>query len=170
MQSFLDTPEFQSGLSAACRRVMESYGDAQSTYRSVADLEQDVRLRVLRWTPDFRGEASWRTVLRRIAKNAVIDAIRRDKGWPRDNAEVDWDNISIESLRVFAQAGPQADRLILLRQCFARLPADERQLFIDCYVRGQNHKHVAQRLKVSRQTIEQRLRAIRLKMKHCLGE
>lgn len=125
-------------------------------------------LRVFRWAPNFRGEASWRTVLTRIAENLIIDAILRDKGWPRDNAEVDWDNIPIESLRVFARAGPEADRLILLRECFASLSAEERQLFID--LRDQKQEAVAQRLKVSRQTIAKRLQAIRLKIKRCLGE
>jgi len=170
MDSFLETSEFKSGLTAACRRAWDNYGQAQSTYRSVDDLKQTVLLRVLKWSPDFRREASWRTVLRRIAKNAIIDAIRRDKGWPRDNAEVDWDNIPIESFRVFARAGPEADRLILLRECFAKLPAQERQLFIDCCLREQNQGEVAQRLKVSRQTIAKRLNVIRLKMKRCLGE
>jgi len=170
MNGFLGTSEFQSGLSAACRWAMDKYGSAQSTYGKVEDLEQAVRLRVFRWAPDFRGEASWRTVLSRIAENAVIDAIRRDKGWPRDNAHVDWDNIAIESFRVFARVGPETDRLILLRQCFAKLAAEERQLFIDCFVREENRERVAQRRKVSRQTIATRLSKIRRKMKRCLGE
>jgi RNA polymerase sigma factor (sigma-70 family) len=169
MNGFLETSEFKSGLRAACRWAMENYGRAQSSYASAEELEQEVLLRVLKWSPNFRGEASWRTVLRTIAHNAVIDAIRQDKGLPRDHAEVNWDDIPIESLRVFTGAGPQADRLILIRECFAQLSAEERQLFIDCRVKSQSPTDVGARLGVSRQTIAKRLKAISEKLQGCIG-
>src|SRR6185503_250155 len=136
MNGFLETSEFQSGLRAACRWAWDNYGRDQSSYSSAKELEQEVLLRVIKWAPKFRGDASWRTVLSTIALNALRDAIRKDKGLPRDHTEVNWDDIPIESLRVFTGAGPKADRLILIRECFAQLSADESQLFVDCRVRN----------------------------------
>jgi RNA polymerase sigma factor (sigma-70 family) len=168
MNGFLETSEFQSGLRAACRWAMDSYGRNQSSYSSAEELEQEVLLRVVKWAPKFRGDASWKTVLSKIALNAVRDAIRKDKGWPRDHAEVNWDDIPIESLRVFTGAGPQADRLILIRECFAQLSADERQLFIDCRVKKKSPADVGDRLGVSRQTVTKRLNAVCRKLQDCI--
>ena len=171
MNSFLETPEFQADLRAACRGVITRYGRAQSRYKLIDDLEQDIRLRVHRWAPRFRGSASRRRVLTVIAENLVKDALRYDKGARREHTEVDWDKVDIDSFR--RSSGTKrdaADLPILLQECLSKLSDEERHLFVERRVKSRSPAELASELGVSRQTVAKRLKLVVAKLRECIRE
>ena len=167
MNRSLDSSEFQKDLSVACDRAWDLYGTAQSKYHTVEDLKQDVMVRWTRWAPDFRGEASRRTVLWKIARNLVIDGLRAAKGWRHYHTEVDWDNVDIDTLK--GTSGSEQELRILLDECLRKLRDEDRQLFDKCCLQKRSCAEIANQLGVTRQAVAKNLRQVLAKLRDCIS-
>jgi RNA polymerase sigma-70 factor (ECF subfamily) len=142
--------QYTEGDHRAFRELLARHGDA--VYRFLgrqigdwdmaADLTQEVFLKVITAGQDFRGDASFRTWLFQVARNAAIDAVRFRRRRP------DGDARSLEAPPVgVPEAPPLGERLaedtdggdqrtLLGEQCRAleagleRLPPEQREAFL----------------------------------------
>lgn len=163
MDNFLESPGFQDDLHAACRRAMSSHGFAQSKYRTVKDLEQAVLVRFFKWLPRYKGSLKCRPVLRKIAKNLLIDEGRRSA---RHGLEIDWDTVDLDSLR--GPSGKEIETKILFHECMDLLSQEQRHAYIECRWNGRTSRDVAKDLKVSAPTVINRLNEATQILEECM--
>ena len=166
MTSFLEDPEFQADLRSACRRAIRRYGQSQSSYQAMDDLQQDVLVKFIKWLPQYRGHRKCGPILFKIATNLMIDALRRERGMSRVNADVDWENTDIDSLK---STGRELDTPLLLEECLKTLSEVDRKIFIEYSLKNRTSYEVAEEVNLSRQTITKRLKKALAKLEECLG-
>jgi len=165
MDNFLESPGFQADLHAACQGAMNSHGFAQSTYRTVEDLKQAVLMRFSKWLPRYKGSLKCRPVLRKIAKNLLIDEGRKSA---RQGKEIDWNKVDIDSLR--GASGKELETAILFHECIDQLSPEQRHAFIECRLKGRTSRDVAKDLKVSAPTVINRLNEATQILEECMGD
>ena len=168
MDSFLDTQEFKDDLKSACSRAMAIYGHAQSEYREINDLQQQVTYQFFKWLPFYRGSEKCGPVLFGIATNLLISAGRKDKH-RRAYREVDWDSIDLESFRGPLNKDLDPEILVLLMECLSRLTDEERKAFVECRMNGQSLRAAATKLGVSATTVQDWLEKALAKLQLCFS-
>ncbi len=129
----------------AALRVTGNPADAE-------DVLQSVFLRMLSRPVTFDPEGSTQHYFRRAATNASIDVLRRKHSL----AEIEIDESRDRS--------GSADSAILkarLREALAKLPREDAELFVLCYLEGYSYDELAAQFQVERGTIGSRLYRIR---------
>lgn len=166
----------QKGDQAAFAWLVEAYQG--SVYRlalrmglSPADAEeasQNAFLAAWRGLPSFRGEAKFSTWLYRLASNAAVDVLRREKKY-----ENQWD---IEDLqRPDAAPSPQEqlerqDTQQAVRAAMAALSAEFRQVLVLRYLQEMSYQEIAQALALPEGTVKSRINRAKGQLKALLAE
>lgn len=166
----------QKGDQAAFAWLVEAYQGP--VYRlalrmglSPADAEeaaQNAFLAAWRGLPSFRGEAKFSTWLYRLASNAAVDVLRREKKY-----ENQWD---IEDLqRPDAAPSPQEqlerqDTQQAVRAAMAALSAEFRQVLVLRYLQEMSYQEIAQALALPEGTVKSRINRAKGQLKALLAE
>lgn len=164
MNGFLESPEFQAALKAACQWAFSRYGSGQSTYGTVEDLQQGVLIKFVRWLPKYRREANWQTVLSKIARNLLYDAKRKDKAKKREREEIDWEKVS----SFIGTLGNEEDFKILFEECLDTLSEREQYILFQCRLNGRKIKSVADELGMSPVEVTEELKTALVSLAECL--
>jgi RNA polymerase sigma-70 factor (ECF subfamily) len=129
----------------------------------VRDALQETFFRVVRYVRPLPDEgAMWRWLVR-VARTALIDLVRRDRGGPR----------ALVREIAAPEAHPDAHErevLAALDRTVALLPDSERELVEAYYLRGESQAALAARLDVTRKSVESRLARIRRKLRTLILE
>jgi len=167
-QAITATPSFVKpppGFSDLYQRYSETvYRAALRVTGNAADAEdvlQSVFLRMLdnpvtldpAWLPE--------PYFRRAATNASIDLLRR-KTWLAETA--------IDDTREY---GSREDKALLkeqLRRALAKLPLEDAQLIVLCYLEGYSYDELAEQFQVERGTVGSRLHRIRAVLQRHLSK
>jgi RNA polymerase sigma factor (sigma-70 family) len=88
----LNDVQFLTNLRTACKSVFSSY--QQSCYSSSEDLQQEVLLRFWQELSGYRGDASTKTLLQTIAKNTLVDAVRKERARRRYDEDTAFDELT----------------------------------------------------------------------------
>jgi RNA polymerase sigma-70 factor, ECF subfamily len=157
---------FVSDMEAVIRRGLLVAGvgarvDAQST---VADLVQDVFVRAFGESArlSYDGKREYRPFLKTIARNVLIDYLRR-QGRERCLDPTRLERLVDDEVPVQIEEPPYADppTLALVEQYLASLPAPEHQVYRQRYALGRSQEQAASALCLTRQqvrTLEARVR------------
>lgn len=158
------TPEFREiyqrhseAVYRAALRVTGNVSDAE-------DVLQNVFLRVLVRIAQQKlaldPVMSPEHYLRRAATNAAIDLIRRK-------------TVAAETVlddgRVHGSRDDKFLKKARVRQALAKIPAEDAELFVLCYLEGYSYDELAEQFQVERGTIGSRLHRIRAVLKKELG-
>ena len=166
----------QKGDQAAFAWLVESYQGP--VYRlalrmglSPADAEeaaQNAFLAAWRGLPSFRGEAKFSTWLYRLASNAAVDVLRREKKYENQS--------DIEDLqRPDAAPSPQEqverqDTQQAVRAAMAALPVEFRQVLVLRYLQEMSYQEIAQALALPEGTVKSRINRAKGQLKALLAE
>lgn len=166
----------QKGDQAAFAWLVEAYQGP--VYRlalrmglSPADAEeaaQNAFLAAWRGLPSFRGEAKFSTWLYRLASNAAVDVLRREKKY-----ENQWD---IEDLQQpDAAPSPQEqverqDTQQAVRAAMAALSAEFRQVLVLRYLQEMSYQEISQALALPEGTVKSRINRAKGQLKALLAE
>jgi RNA polymerase sigma factor (sigma-70 family) len=162
IQSIVKPPQ---GFQDLYQRYSESvYRTALRVTGNPADAEdvlQSVFLRMMRGgvAPDPKGSPE--QYLRRAATNASIDLIRR-KNWLAE--------ISIDEAREHGTRESTALLRERLRRALAKLPAEDAELFVLCYLEGYSYDELAAQFQLERGTVASRLSRIRAVLRQSLSK
>ncbi len=130
------------------------------------DIVQDVFVRVLRNAQGWEERAKFSTWLFTIARNLCVDSMRRERqrraesldGTPEEEGERGWAQVLAAN-----RAGPerQASNLRMrpiLDAALARLPEEQREVFVLREHAGVPFKEIAELTQVSENTVKSRMR------------
>ena len=120
------------------------------------DAVQEVFVRALRSLGGFRGDASPRTWLCRIADHHCLDLLRRSRRNPVDAAAPAPDELAACSLT----RGDEPDKRVAAHRLLAALDPGSRRLAILYYLDELTQDEIARETGISRKTIGKRLRAL----------
>ena len=129
---------------------------------------QNAFLAAWRGLPSFRGEAKFSTWLYRLASNAAVDILRREKKYENQS--------DIEDLqRPDAAPSPQEqverqDTQQAVRQAMASLPPEFRQVLVLRYLQEMNYQEIAQALALPEGTVKSRINRAKGQLKALLAE
>lgn len=154
------------------RRLLEEDGDAlwrlTGTYaRTRADREdlyQDICLAVWEALPRFRGEASARTYVFRIAHNRGLSHREARGPAPREPEEAE----AVADPKADPGAGVEDDRLSRLRAAVRDLPLSYRQV-VTLRLEGLSYAEIAEVVGISENNVGVRLHRARNALKSKLG-
>lgn len=132
------------------------------------DLFQETWGKIVKARQNYRPTAKFSTFLFRVAHNCFIDYVRRNK---RHTAEIDID----PDLSATADDSPEylAERHLARRRltaCLAKIPDDQRDVFLLHEEAGLSIDEIAQITNVNRETAKSRLRYAVGKLKRALAE
>jgi len=150
------------GVYLTALKVMGDPADAE-------DVLQTVFLRVFERRIDLDASRSPGAYLRRAATNASIDLLRRRKTRGEEEIEPGRDYRHDRP----ARAAP-GDRKVLLkdrlRTALTRLPPENAELFVLCYLEGYSYDELADLFDMERGTVGSRLSRTRAALREDLGE
>ncbi len=132
------------------------------------DVVQETAVRALAAADSFRGDASARTWLHRIAHNVAIDTARRSsRAIPTADVEALWqdERYSVDTAEVVGRAGDREE----LQDALLRLPEDQRTAVVLHDVDGWTVAEVAAATEVSLPAAKQRLRRGRMALVSALA-
>jgi len=142
------------------RRCYAFLGDSATAHDAV----QEVFVRALSHAQAFRGDASPRTWLCRIADHLCVDLLRRRSRSPvrpqLDDGEPD--------LASHARSD-DGDTLVLARRLLEQLGPESQRLAVLYYVDELTQEQLADELGISRRTVGKRLQALLLQARALLG-
>ena len=124
------------------------------------DAVQETFIKAYRNLDSFRGEASEKTWLSRIAINTCKNVYR--SGWCK---HVDR-SVSLDMLP--ERAAPEDRKDDELTQEIMRLPVKLREVALLCWLQGLNYEEAADALGISRQAVSSRLNRARRKLRFAL--
>lgn len=157
--------EFNRTLDAVCKQLLSN----QVPYYSWEDLKQDVMIKFGRWLWRYRYEASLKTILRRIAKNQLIDVLRQ----PGSQSLSLEDLLPAEDGIEFEVPSPAAltniQDSLQVEEWLEVLTDDERVLFIWHHLEGRSLAGFARERGVTRQAIDRRWLRILNKLRPLVG-
>lgn len=136
----------------AALRVAGNSADAE-------DVLQVVFLRLLNNRPTTTA-GSLESYFRRAAINAAIDILRRKK-WQSE--------VELDPAREYSAKDSTALLKERIRRSLAKLPTDDAELFVMCYLEGFSYDELATHMNVERGTIGSRLHRIRAILKKDLS-
>jgi RNA polymerase sigma-70 factor (ECF subfamily) len=126
------------------------------------DALQEVFVRALRAAPQFRGEATPRTWLCRIADHLCVDLLRHDRRSPFSS--LDSASINLEEL-LLADDG---EALRSVRSLMGSLDASAQRLAVLCFIDELTQDEIAAELSLSRRTVGKRIKALRARARELL--
>lgn len=134
---------------------------------TAADLFQEVWSRIIRARRRYRPTAKFATYLYRIAHNAFIDHLRRNKRYSRGSADYDADRRPAqgEALDVLADKATARERLLA---ALLDLPPEQRDAFLLHEEAGLTLEQIANVTGSQRETVKSRLRYATKKLKAAL--
>jgi RNA polymerase sigma factor (sigma-70 family) len=150
LETDLKDDDFARDLTVACKRIFPLY--KQSTYDTWEDLRQGVLIKYGLWLPRYRREANHRTVFDNIARNLLIDAIRKEMADFRRHDKLDLDQQSWDAL----PGRGSTDDKILLAECRRSLSKADRQLFDQHFVNGESLRSIAAGRNVSTNAVSKK--------------
>lgn len=163
----------------AFRELMDRYIDDVSRTvagmlgagQEVDDIVQDAFIRLHRALPTFRGDASVKTYVTRIAINRSLDEIRARKRrhWLRPWEEVDGQDELAGDLHA-SDGAEMSDRDRLLRQAIDTLPAAQRAVVVLRMIEEYSTEETADILGIAYGTVLSRLKRGLDKLKETLSD
>lgn len=163
----------------AFRELMDRYIDDVSRTvagmlgagQEVDDIVQDAFIRLYRALPTFRGDASVKTYVTRIAINRSLDEIRARKRrrWLRPWEEVDGRN-ELAGEQIASDDAETSDRDRLLRHAVDTLPAAQRAVVVLRMIEEYSTEETADILGIAYGTVLSRLKRGLDKLKETLSE
>ncbi len=154
------TPEFQDFYQRYSESVYRAALRVTGNPEDAEDVLQNVFLRILDRRLTLDPAWSPESYLRRAATNAAIDLLRRKSAIPE---------IAIEEGRDF---GARENTPLLkeqLRRALAKLPTQDAELFVLCYLEGYSYDELAGQFGVERGTVASRLYRIRAVLQKALA-
>ncbi len=150
---------------AICRYVRQIVGDADSE-----DLAQDVFLRAYQALPRFRGEASFRTWLYRIARNRCFTELRsrgrRGEAIPFGEEGGDMiHSLLPDDAPGLAEEIAREDLSARVREKVAALPVQYRQVLTLFYLDEMRYEEIASILDVPMGTVKTWIHRARLRLR-----
>ncbi len=129
------------------------------------DILQDVLLLIFRKLHTFRGDASIKTWVFRIASNRSIDFIRQSRRRPAEELS---ENISSkESPLIFTQRQAEID---VLNLALNQLPAEQRQVVVLKEINGLTFREIAEILQIPENTAKTRMYTSLKKLREILAK
>lgn len=166
---------FAEGDERAFEVLLDRHGDRVFGYlvrffgdREMArDLAQEVFMRVIAGASGFRGDCSFVTFLFRVVRNLCIDVMRSRAARP-DAGAASLDAVTDPDDRPLSEvvAGHEPDGVArglsrelsqALTQALARLPAEQREVFLMREAEGLKFAEIAQVLGVNENTVKSRM-------------
>ena len=140
------------------------------------DATQEVFLKLWRTLGTWRDEASVKTYIMRIARNTVIDMIRRRNSHPTDSLTVEDDDGEESQLDIAdtdTTSNPAADyarreQIEAVRRAIDELPPDHRELIILRDINGLSYDEIAEATGLYPGTVKSRLSRARNNLKEIL--
>ncbi len=145
------------------------------------DAAQEAFVRVYRYLPFFKGDASFYTWLFRIVNNICIDMLRK-KGGPKGRFEIEFDEAvkrdiaeaQIGTLGSMLGTNPQKSALRKelaekIMDAIGDLPENHRQVLLLREVEGMSYEDIARTIGIKTGTVMSRLFHARLKMQAILN-
>ena len=123
------------------------------------DVLQTVFLRLMRGGAAINPDGSPEQYLRRSATNASIDLIRR-RNWLAET-ELNETHPARETTALLKER---------LRRALAKLPKDDAELFVLCYLEGYSYEELAAQFELERGTVASRLSRIRAVLRQSLSQ
>jgi RNA polymerase sigma-70 factor (ECF subfamily) len=120
------------------------------------DVLQNVFLRFLKRKVTLDPDRSPKAYMRRVATNASIDLLRRKAARPETELDEGRDKSAPKSSPVLKE---------MLRNALAKLPPQDGELFVLCYLEGYTYEELADQFGIERGTIASRLHRIRTVLK-----
>lgn len=142
------------------RRCHAYLGDQAAAHDAV----QEVFVRALSHTQAFRGDASPRTWLCRIADHLCVDLLRRRRRNPVRPQLAQFDVDLAPQVRA-----DDGDALVLARRLLEQLEPESQRLAVLYYVDEMTQDELSRELGVSRRTIGKRLQALFAHARALLG-
>lgn len=124
------------------------------------DVLQNVFLRFLKRRVTLDPNRSPKAYMRRVATNASIDLLRRKAAKPETELEEGRD-------RNTPRGSPFLKEM--LRSALAKLPPQDAELFVLCYLEGYSYEELAGQFEIERGTIASRLHRIKAVLKEELS-
>lgn len=152
------TRQYSAMLFRHIYRMVGNHEDAQ-------DILQEVLLQIYRKLHTYRGDASLKTWIFRIASNRTIDFLRQAKR--RKTEELPETLQSSDSPLAFAQRSIRRDQLW---EALAQLPTDQRQLVVFKEINGLTFREIAGILDIPENTAKTRMYASLRKLRTYLEE
>lgn len=128
------------------------------------DLEQDIAVAVLKAVPSFRGEASMKTYIYRIAQNCGVDALKRQYS---DHDEFDGRRHGTRK-RTPEQTTLERERQERLADAIRQLPLSLRQPLV-LRLEGLAYDEIAEILKLTTSNVGVRIHRAKAALKSKLG-
>lgn len=140
------------------------------------DATQEVFLKLWRSLSTWRDEASVKTYIMRIARNTVIDMIRRRNSHPTDSLTVEDDDNEERQLDIAdtdTTSNPAADyarreQIEAVRRAIDELPPDHREIIILRDINGLSYAEIAEATGLDPGTVKSRLSRAREKLKEII--
>lgn len=143
------------------------------------DVVQDAFVRIVRNPGGFQGQAKFRTWLYTIARNLCIDASRRDKfrSGPSLDAPMGEDGPTLGDRVASDDPGADASRALADAQfkaayeaALAKLPAEQREVFVLREVSGLGFAEIAELTGANENTVKSRMRYALKALRDALAE
>jgi len=166
---------FAGGEERAFGVLLDRHGDRVFGYlvrffgdrETARDLVQEVFMRVITGAPSFRGDCSFRTFLFRVVRNLCIDVMRARAARP-DAGAASLDAVEDPDDRPLSEvvAGREPDGVhrglsrelsAALEEGLARLPPEQREVFLMREAEGLKFAEIAQVLGVNENTVKSRM-------------
>jgi RNA polymerase sigma-70 factor, ECF subfamily len=124
------------------------------------DVLQNVFVRFLNCKVILDPRQAPKSYMQRAAVNASIDLLRKRPVSPSVDPEEVRDNSNPESSPFLKE---------LLRKAFAKLPSQDAEIFVLCYLEGYTYEELADQFGIERGTIASRLHRIKIILKNELN-
>jgi len=157
--------EFQQTLDTVCKRLTTN----APPYYSWEDLKQDVFIKFGRWLWRYRHEASLKTVLRKIARNQLIDVLRPQGAQSLSLEDLLPAEYGIELEIPAPQALADVQDDLQVKEWLAALTESQGQLFIWHHLEGRSLADFARERGVTRQAIDRQWLRILNKLRPLVG-
>jgi len=126
------------------------------------DLTQDTYVKILQNNSKLEDTLP-KAYLYKIAKNLVIDKVRRDKLLKQ--VQYEEDKCSIELKDMPDEIVLQENRKEKLKKCIQNLSAQNKKAFVLHYYKGYTRTEIAELMKISRNAVEKNITRATLKIK-----
>jgi RNA polymerase sigma factor (sigma-70 family) len=163
----LANEEFQRKLDTVCKAVFRQFG-ASPRYSEWLDLRQEVLISFYSWLHKYKGTATLKSVLNRIATNLCIDEFHRQDAKIRAHVEINFEELNLETLR--SPFAGDIDARILFEECRNHLSGAERVIFDEFFTEDRSLSEIARRHGFSQQTVVNKFGSIISKIRSLVLE
>ncbi len=174
-----DTRSFEA---LVARHKQKVYGLAYRMMRTQQDAEdvaQETWVKVYHALPNFRGEASFKTWVHRIAVNTALDALQKQKRRVKEacaTAEVDGEGRDLFALTDHSAGGNPVQNalsqelILCIEDAVRQLPDKEMSTIMLREFQGLSYQEIAEALRVSLGTVKMRLHRARKSLRQLIAQ